>query len=156
MRVQLHGAERSSCLLMCRGRCQLLIQSLLQTMEHTHAMHCRSIIELARLRGYTVLEEPVSIQEAMQADEIFTTGTAVVRGMACVCAVCVSVCACVCCVCICVCPCLCVCVRGGGACACACKCVYTCVCVCVPVCLCVHACGGVYVTVCVPMWLPAH
>ncbi len=41
---------------------------------------CRSIIELARLRGYTVLEEPISIQEAMEADEVFTTGTAVVGG----------------------------------------------------------------------------
>lgn len=38
----------------------------------------RSIIELARSRGYTVEEVPVSVQEAMQADEIFTTGTAVV------------------------------------------------------------------------------
>lgn len=28
--------------------------------------------------GYEVKEEPVSIQEAMQADEVFTTGTAVV------------------------------------------------------------------------------
>lgn len=45
----------------------------------------RSIIELARLRGYTVTEEPVSIQEAMQADEIFTTGTAVVRFVCFVC-----------------------------------------------------------------------
>jgi branched-chain amino acid aminotransferase len=31
------------------------------------------------MRGYTVLEEPVSIHEAMDADEVFTTGTAVVR-----------------------------------------------------------------------------
>lgn len=38
----------------------------------------RSVIELARMRGYTVLEEPVSISEAMDADELFTTGTAVV------------------------------------------------------------------------------
>ncbi|PRW58452.1 branched-chain amino acid aminotransferase [Chlorella sorokiniana] len=38
----------------------------------------RSIIELARSRGYTVEEEPVSVTEAMEADEIFTTGTAVV------------------------------------------------------------------------------
>ncbi|PSC67353.1 branched-chain amino acid aminotransferase [Micractinium conductrix] len=38
----------------------------------------RSIIELARSRGYTVEEVPVSVDEAMQADEIFTTGTAVV------------------------------------------------------------------------------
>eukprot|EP00882_Tetradesmus_deserticola_P004929 GHRQ01005193.1.p1 GENE.GHRQ01005193.1~~GHRQ01005193.1.p1 ORF type:complete len:374 (+),score=149.89 GHRQ01005193.1:67-1188(+) len=37
-----------------------------------------SIIELARSRGYEVLEEKVSITEAMEADEIFTTGTAVV------------------------------------------------------------------------------
>lgn len=28
--------------------------------------------------GYQVSEEPVSIEEAMQADEVFTTGTAVV------------------------------------------------------------------------------
>lgn len=38
----------------------------------------RSIIEMARSRGYTVEEVPVSVDEAMQADEIFTTGTAVV------------------------------------------------------------------------------
>jgi len=38
----------------------------------------RSIIELARLRGYTVEETPVSVTEAMEADEVFTTGTAVV------------------------------------------------------------------------------
>lgn len=38
----------------------------------------RSIVELARSRGYTVEEAPVSVTEAMQADEIFTTGTAVV------------------------------------------------------------------------------
>jgi branched-chain amino acid aminotransferase len=35
----------------------------------------RSIIELARIRGYTVEETPVSVSEAMEADEIFTTGT---------------------------------------------------------------------------------
>ena len=39
---------------------------------------CRSIIELARKRGYTVEEVPVSVHEAMEADELFTTGTAVV------------------------------------------------------------------------------
>ncbi|GAX81244.1 hypothetical protein CEUSTIGMA_g8676.t1 [Chlamydomonas eustigma] len=38
----------------------------------------RSIIELARLRGYTVEEVPVPVTEAMEADEVFTTGTAVV------------------------------------------------------------------------------
>ncbi|KAL4419156.1 hypothetical protein ABPG77_009132 [Micractinium sp. CCAP 211/92] len=38
----------------------------------------RSIIEMARSRGYTVEEVPVSVDEAMEADEIFTTGTAVV------------------------------------------------------------------------------
>lgn len=38
----------------------------------------RSVIELARSRGYTVEETNVSVTEAMQADEIFTTGTAVV------------------------------------------------------------------------------
>lgn len=38
----------------------------------------RSIIELARIKGYNVEETPVSISEAMDADEIFTTGTAVV------------------------------------------------------------------------------
>lgn len=38
----------------------------------------RSVIELARTRGYTVSEEPVSVHEAMEADELFTTGTAVV------------------------------------------------------------------------------
>lgn len=38
----------------------------------------RSIIELARERGYTVEEVPTSVDEAMEADEIFTTGTAVV------------------------------------------------------------------------------
>lgn len=37
-----------------------------------------SIIELARSRGYDVKEEPVSVHEAMEADELFTTGTAVV------------------------------------------------------------------------------
>jgi len=38
----------------------------------------RSIIQLARARGYTVNEERVSIDSAMEADEVFTTGTAVV------------------------------------------------------------------------------
>ncbi len=38
----------------------------------------RSIIELARDRGYSVEEVPVSADEAMEADEVFTTGTAVV------------------------------------------------------------------------------
>jgi len=38
----------------------------------------RSIIELARDRGYEVVEAPVSIEEALEADEVFTTGTAVV------------------------------------------------------------------------------
>lgn len=33
-----------------------------------------SIIQLARKLGYEVLEEPVSIHEAMEADEVFTTG----------------------------------------------------------------------------------
>lgn len=38
----------------------------------------KSVIELARSKGYTVLEEDVSADEAMEADEVFTTGTAVV------------------------------------------------------------------------------
>ncbi|EFJ46286.1 branched chain amino acid aminotransferase [Volvox carteri f. nagariensis] len=38
----------------------------------------RSIVELARSRGYDVHEEPVTVHEAMEADEVFTTGTAVV------------------------------------------------------------------------------
>eukprot|EP00192_Tetraselmis_astigmatica_P012806 CAMPEP_0117660908 /NCGR_PEP_ID=MMETSP0804-20121206/7238_1 /TAXON_ID=1074897 /ORGANISM="Tetraselmis astigmatica, Strain CCMP880" /LENGTH=404 /DNA_ID=CAMNT_0005467707 /DNA_START=62 /DNA_END=1276 /DNA_ORIENTATION=+ len=38
----------------------------------------RSVIELARGLGYNVEERPVSISEAMEADEVFTTGTAVV------------------------------------------------------------------------------
>lgn len=37
-----------------------------------------SVIALARDRGYTVLEEPVSVTDAIAADELFTTGTAVV------------------------------------------------------------------------------
>ena len=38
----------------------------------------KSVIQLARQLGYEVEEAPVSITEAMAADEIFTTGTAVV------------------------------------------------------------------------------
>lgn len=38
----------------------------------------RSVITLLEDMGYNVIEEPVSITEAMQADEVFTTGTAVV------------------------------------------------------------------------------
>lgn len=38
----------------------------------------RSVVELARDCGYAVEETPVSVHEAMEADEIFTTGTAVV------------------------------------------------------------------------------
>jgi branched-chain amino acid aminotransferase len=38
----------------------------------------RSVVELARSKGYEVREEPVSIDMAMEADEVFTTGTAVV------------------------------------------------------------------------------
>lgn len=38
----------------------------------------RSIIELARTKGYTVEEAPLSVDAAMDADELFTTGTAVV------------------------------------------------------------------------------
>lgn len=38
----------------------------------------RSLMELAAERGYEVKEEPISIEEAMEADEIFTSGTAVV------------------------------------------------------------------------------
>lgn len=37
-----------------------------------------SIIQLAGRLGYEVAEEPVSVHEAMEADEVFTTGTAVV------------------------------------------------------------------------------
>lgn len=36
------------------------------------------MIQLARQLGYTVEEVDVAVSEAMQADEIFTTGTAVV------------------------------------------------------------------------------
>ncbi|KAK9807059.1 hypothetical protein WJX72_012278 [[Myrmecia] bisecta] len=38
----------------------------------------RSVLDLAQRRGYTVEEVPVSITEAMEADEVFTSGTAVV------------------------------------------------------------------------------
>lgn len=38
----------------------------------------KSVIQLAAQLGYEVHETPVSITEAMAADEIFTTGTAVV------------------------------------------------------------------------------
>jgi branched-subunit amino acid aminotransferase/4-amino-4-deoxychorismate lyase len=38
----------------------------------------QSIIELARSKGYTVVEAPISVDEAMTAQEIFTSGTAVV------------------------------------------------------------------------------
>eukprot|EP00798_Chlamydomonas_sp_ICE-L_P016634 gene16634-22882_t len=38
----------------------------------------RSVIELAKMKGYTVEEVPVPVLEAMEADEVFTTGTAVV------------------------------------------------------------------------------
>jgi branched-subunit amino acid aminotransferase/4-amino-4-deoxychorismate lyase len=38
----------------------------------------KSVIQLARQLGYTVEEVPITVTEAMDADEIFTTGTAVV------------------------------------------------------------------------------
>lgn len=38
----------------------------------------RSILELAASRGYTVEEAPVTLEEALKADEVFTSGTAVV------------------------------------------------------------------------------
>ncbi len=38
----------------------------------------RSILELAESRGYTVGESPITLEEALQADEVFTSGTAVV------------------------------------------------------------------------------
>ncbi|KAL0042636.1 hypothetical protein WJX79_005951 [Trebouxia sp. C0005] len=38
----------------------------------------RSILELAESRGYTVEEAPITLEEALQADEVFTSGTAVV------------------------------------------------------------------------------
>lgn len=37
-----------------------------------------SVIEIARSRGYEVIEEPTPVADAMEADEIFTSGTAVV------------------------------------------------------------------------------
>lgn len=37
-----------------------------------------SVVELARARGYEVVEEAVDVEDAMKADELFTTGTAVV------------------------------------------------------------------------------
>ena len=37
-----------------------------------------SIIAIARSRGYEVIEEPTPVADAMEADEIFTSGTAVV------------------------------------------------------------------------------
>jgi hypothetical protein len=45
---------------------------------HAHAGVTRdSIIQLARRLGYDVQEEPVSVTEAMEADEVFTTGARV-------------------------------------------------------------------------------
>jgi branched-chain amino acid aminotransferase len=38
----------------------------------------KSIVQLARSRGYEVLERPVSVDELLSADEVFCTGTAVV------------------------------------------------------------------------------
>jgi len=38
----------------------------------------RSVIELARHKGYEVREERVTLEDAMKADEVFCTGTAVV------------------------------------------------------------------------------
>ena len=38
----------------------------------------KSVLELARDLGFTAEEAPITIEEAMQADEVFTTGTAVV------------------------------------------------------------------------------
>ncbi|UPR01363.1 branched-chain amino acid aminotransferase [Chloropicon primus] len=38
----------------------------------------RSIIDLARSKGFEVEEAPLSIEEVLKADEVFTTGTAVV------------------------------------------------------------------------------
>jgi branched-subunit amino acid aminotransferase/4-amino-4-deoxychorismate lyase len=37
-----------------------------------------SVLTLLADMGYNVLEEPISVEETMQADEVFTTGTAVV------------------------------------------------------------------------------
>ena len=38
----------------------------------------KSVLELARDLGFTAEEAPITIEDAMQADEVFTTGTAVV------------------------------------------------------------------------------
>lgn len=38
----------------------------------------KSILELAASKGYQVEETPVTLEEALQADEVFTCGTAVV------------------------------------------------------------------------------
>lgn len=38
----------------------------------------KSILELAASKGYDVEEAPVTLEEALQADEVFTCGTAVV------------------------------------------------------------------------------
>ena len=38
----------------------------------------RSVIQMARDEGFDVVEESISAEEAMKADEVFTTGTAVV------------------------------------------------------------------------------
>lgn len=38
----------------------------------------RSILELAASKGYSVEEGAVTLEEALQADEVFTSGTAVV------------------------------------------------------------------------------
>ena len=38
----------------------------------------KSVIDLARSKGFEVEEAPLSIDEVLEADEIFTTGTAVV------------------------------------------------------------------------------
>lgn len=38
----------------------------------------KSILELAASKGYDAQEAPVSLEEALQADEVFTCGTAVV------------------------------------------------------------------------------
>jgi len=38
-----------------------------------------SIIQLARRLGYDVVEEPVRVHEAVEADEVFTTGELSVR-----------------------------------------------------------------------------
>ena len=38
----------------------------------------KSIVHLAKTKGYEVSEEPLAIDRVMEADEVFTTGTAVV------------------------------------------------------------------------------